>query len=441
MKVTVIPGRTLNGTIALPGDKSISHRAILFAAMAEGASVISHALISGVTLPLLNAIRQCGVPWKREADRLTIESPGLRFWQPPEEPVDCGNSATTLRLLAGALSAAGAAAVLDGSEGLRKRPMDRLLEPLRLMGVPIHGSEGNRTPLTLKGHPSEVRLLNPVIRLPVASAQVKTAVLLAGFAAEGPLEVHEPTLSRNHTERMLRGLGIELTTVVHANGEAVHRLTPPKGPLPPLRLTVPGDMSSAAFLIVAALVTPGSALSLPGVGLNPGRIGLLEALQEMGGAIRVENEREVCGEPVGDLGVRYSALKGIRVSGERVMRMIDEFPVFAVAAAYASGRTEVREAKELRHKESDRIAVLGGELRQLGVAMTDLEDGFAIEGGRSIRGGSVNARGDHRLAMSLAVAGLASAGPVEIEGAEMVDESFPGFFEVLAQLGARVVAT
>jgi 3-phosphoshikimate 1-carboxyvinyltransferase len=379
------------------------------------------------------------VPWRRDEERLTIESLGYRFWQPPEEPIDCGNSATTIRLLAGALAAAGSAAVLDGSEGLRKRPMDRVLEPLRMMGVPIHGAEGDRAPLTLKGHPSEVRLLNPVIRLSVASAQVKTAVLVAGFSAEGPLEVHEPSLSRDHTERMLREMGVAVQTTIAPGGEAVHRLTPPRGPLPPLRITVPGDMSSAAFLIVAALTTPGSELELKGVGLNPGRTGLLEALQEMGADVRIENRHDMGGEPVGDLTVRHSALKGIRISGERVVRMIDEFPIFAVAAAHAEGATEVREARELRFKESDRIAALRNELTPLGIPMIEFDDGFAIEGGRPIRGGFANARGDHRLAMSLAVAGLSSTEPVVIDGAEMVAESFPGFFDVLAQAGARVV--
>lgn len=438
MKVTVQPSQALRGTLVPPGDKSISHRAILFAAMATGTSVINHPLMSGVTLPLLTAIRECGVPWTFEDDRLTIEGPGLRRWQPPEEPLDCGNSATTIRLLAGALAAAGASAVLDGSAGLRKRPMDRLLEPLRLMGVPIHGSEGDRAPLTLQGHPSEMRLLNPVIRLPVASAQVKTAVLLAGFAAEGVLEVHEPSLSRDHTERMLRGMGVKVETTITPAGEAVHRLTPPAGPLPPLRLTVPGDMSSAAFLIVAALTTPGSDIRIRSVGLNPGRTGLLDALLDMGADITVENRHEICGEPAGDLVVRHSALKGIRISGERVVRMIDEFPVFAVAAARAEGRTEVREARELRHKETDRIAALRLELGALGIAMTEFDDGFAIEGGRPIGGGTVNARGDHRLAMSLAVAGLSASEPVIIDGAEMVAESYPGFFDELARLGARI---
>ncbi len=438
MKLTVTPGVPLRGTCCLPGDKSISHRAILFSAMAEGRSVIDHVLVSGVTKPLLAAIRECGISWTLEGERLTVQSPGWRRWQPPQKALDCRNSATTIRLLAGALAAAGIPAMLDGSPGLRKRPMNRLLEPLRLMGVTIRGSGDDRAPLTLSGRPSDMPLLNPALTLPVASAQVKTALLLAGLAAEGCLVLSEPTLSRDHTERMLRGLGVKVDTSVKPGGQAVHRLSPPKGALPPLQMTVPGDFSSAAFLMVAALITPGSEVTLTGVGLNPGRVGLLEALLEMGASIRVENRAEMAGEPVGDLTVRHSALKGIAIQGEQVVRMIDEFPVFAVAAAYASGRTDVRDAEELRHKESDRIAALGAELRGLGVSLTESKDGFFVTGGGLIRGHAAGSHGDHRLAMSLAVAGLAASGQMEVGGAEMIDESFPGFRAVLASLGARV---
>ncbi|MFO7535847.1 MAG: 3-phosphoshikimate 1-carboxyvinyltransferase [Kiritimatiellia bacterium] len=438
MKLIITPGTPLRGSCRLPGDKSISHRAILLSAMAEGRSVIDHLLVSGVTKPLLTAIRACGVSWTLQDDRLTVESRGWRHWDPPLAPLHAGNSATTIRLLAGALAAAGIPAVLDGSPGLRRRPMDRLIEPLTLMGVPIKGAEDNGAPLTLAARPADSFLMNPRIRLKVASAQVKTALLLAGLAAEGPFEVSEPVLSRDHTERMLRGMGLQLETTLKPGGEAVHRFTPPSKALPPLRMVMPGDMSSAAFLMVAALITPGSEIVLTGVGLNPGRIGLLEALQEMGGAIAVQNVEEMGGEPVGDLVVRHSPLKGIRIGGERVVRMIDEFPVFAVAAAFASGRTEVREAAELRHKESDRIQMLKAEMDALGARLTPLEDGFIVEGGTALRGGNTTSHGDHRLAMSMAVAGLAAQRPVEVNGAEMINESFPGFESVLTALGARV---
>jgi 3-phosphoshikimate 1-carboxyvinyltransferase len=438
MKLIITPGSPLRGSCRLPGDKSISHRAILFSAMAEGRSVIDHLLVSGVTKPLLTAIRACGVSWTLQDDRLTVESRGWRHWDPPLAPLNAGNSATTIRLLAGALAAAGIPAVLDGSPGLRRRPMDRLIEPLTLMGVPIKGAEGNCAPLSLAARAADSFLMNPRIRLKVASAQVKTALLLAGLAAEGPFELSEPALSRDHTERMFRGMGLQLETTLKPGGEAVHRFTPPSKALPPLRLVMPGDMSSAAFLMVAALITPGSEIVLTGVGLNPGRIGLLEALQEMGAGITVKNVIEMGGEPVGDLFVRHSPLKGIRIGGERVVRMIDEFPVFAVAAAFASGRTEVREAAELRHKESDRIQMLKAEMDAIGARMTALEDGFIVEGGTPLRGGNTTSHGDHRLAMSMAVAGLAAQRPVEVNGAEMINESFPGFVSVLTALGARV---
>lgn len=438
MKLIITPGAPLRGSCRLPGDKSISHRAILFSAMAEGRSVIDHVLVSGVTKPLLTAIRECGASWTLENDHLTVESRGWKHWDPPQAPLNAGNSATTLRLLAGALAAAGVPAELDGSPGLRRRPMDRLIEPLVLMGVPIKGAAGNCAPLTLAARPADTFLMNPRVHLKVASAQVKTALLLAGLAAEGPFELSEPSLSRDHTERMFRGMEIQLETTLKPGGEAVHRLVPPKKPLPPLRLVMPGDMSSAAFLMVAALITPGSEIVLTGVGLNPGRIGLLEALQEMGAAITVENVTQTGGEPVGDLFVRHSPLKGIRIGGERVVRMIDEFPVFAVAAAFASGRTEVRDAVELRHKESDRILALKAEMDAIGARMTALDDGFIVDGGHPVRGGNTTSHGDHRLAMSMAVAGLATQAHVEVNGAEMINESFPGFETVLTSLGARV---
>ncbi len=438
MNLTVKPNGVLRGRCRVPGDKSISHRAILFAALAEGTSTVENLLVSGVTHPLLAAIRACKIAWVLDGCRLTVESPGRLGWEPAAHEFHCRNSATTLRLLTGALAAAGAPALLDGSAGLRKRPMDRLMEPLRLMGVVIHGTDGDRAPLTLRGRPPDEPLLHPTITLPVASAQVKSAVLLAALAAEGVLELREPTLSRDHTERMFRWLGVKVETEVGADGQAIHRFTPPQGPLPPFHLTVPGDFSSAAFLIVAALITPDSEITLQGVGLNPGRVGLLESLREMGADIRVENRAETGGEPMGDLVVRHSALKGIRISGSRVVRMIDEFPVFAVAAAYAAGRTEVADARELRHKESDRITALAAEMSRIGVVIHARPDGFAVEGGRPISGGTASAQGDHRLAMSLAVAGCGAAGPVMVEGAEMVDESFPGFGATLAALGARV---
>lgn len=438
------PGRALQGEVLLPGDKSISHRAALFAALAQGESHIENFLVAGVSRAMLNALRASGVDWELTGRSLMVEGRGLDGFRSPETALNCGNSATTLRLLAGALAASGVEAVLDGSEGLRRRPMGRIVAPLRRMGVQIETGAGETAPLHLKPRPAGKRLLATQETLPVASAQVKSCLLLAGLAADGPLSVYEPGPSRDHSERMLRSMGVKLESrVVEAPGGAARQyLTRLESlmdnSLRPLQISIPGDISAAAFLIVAALVIPGSCLRLPGVGLNPTRTGLLDALEAMGADIIIENTREVSGEPLGDLTVSTSSLHGIEVSGPLVVRMIDEFPAFAVAAAFARGKTVVREAEELRYKESDRIAALCGELRKLGVDAQETADGFIIPGGGVRGGGEVEAHGDHRLAMSLVVAGLAAERAVRVAGAELSEESFPDFLHVLQSLGMDV---
>ncbi len=433
-KVLVVhPGGPLRGRVAPPGDKSISHRAILLAAMARGESRVENLLVAGVTRPMLAALRALGVPWTLEGTTLEVASPGFRAWRAADRPLDCGHSATTMRLLAGALAAAGVPAVLDGSPGLRRRPMRRVVEPLQRMGVPIEDTDG-RPPLRLAARSPDRPLRGGVFTLAVASAQVKSAILLAGLAAAGPVEVREPGPSRDHTERMLRSLGVRVD-----QGPGWVRLTPPADPLPPLRLRVPGDISSAAFLIVAGLIVPGSEVLLEGVELNPTRTGLLEALQAMGARVRVEPLGEQGGEPVGNIHVAHTPdLRGTRVEGALVVRMIDEFPIFAVAAACARGVTEVRDAEELRYKESDRIAQLVAQLRRLGVDAEERPDGFVIRGGRPVQGGDVDAQGDHRLAMALAVAGLVAQGPVRVRNGDMYLESYPAFVEDLRSLGATI---
>ncbi len=437
MNLTVWPGRSLQGSLEVPGDKSLSHRAALFAALAEGESRIENFLVSGVTEAMLRCLEALGVAWKLEGETLSVQGRGLRGLRAPAAPLDCGNSATTLRLLAGAVAAGGIAAVLDGSAGLRRRPMERIAGPLREMGVEIETSEGGGAPLRLAVRAEGQKLRALDVILPVASAQVKTCLLLAALAAEGPSTIREPALSRDHSERMLRGMGVEVRSYAAENGGNVVTLTPPAGPLLPLRGALPGDFSAASFLIAAGLITPGSALVLRGVGLNPTRTGLLDALRGMGGEIEVENPRETCGEPVGDLRVRHSRLRGRTVSGELVVRMIDEFPAFAAAAAFAEGPTLVQDAGELRYKESDRISALCAELRALGVPAEEMPDGFRLPGGGAL-GGSVDPHGDHRLAMALAVMGLAARGPVQVAGAEIMRESFPDFAAVLAGLGAQL---
>jgi len=355
---------------------------------------------------------------------------GLR---PPEAPLHCGHSATTMRLLAGALAAGGVSAVLDGSPGLRRRPMGRIVTPLRRMGVDIEARDGRFAPLHLWPRGAHLPLRGGVFRLPVASAQVKTCLLLAGLAAEAAVEVIEPAPSRDHSERLLRHMGVE----VEMDGQRV-TLRPPRAPLRPLRGRLPGDVSSAAFLVVAGLLVPGSDLWLREVGLNPTRTGLPDALQRMGAHLTIHPTGHRLGEPLGDIHVRYTPrLQGITIQGDLVVRMIDEFPAFAVAAACAQGVTTVHGAAELRHKESDRIAALAAELRRLGVRVEEHPDGFTIHGS-GIQGGEVTAHGDHRLAMALAVAGLAARDEVRVHQAHMVAESFPAFAATLRALGATL---
>ncbi len=437
MKMTVHPSTPLHGSLCMPGDKSLSHRAVLFAAIARGRSQIGNLQVSGVTMKMLEAVRLLGVEWELRDHALELTSPGMGAWQPPEISIDCGNSATTLRLLAGALAASGLPAVLDGSAGLRSRPMQRILTPLHSLGVPIRGSQGNYAPLELTARPPAQKLQAMSYSLPVASAQVKSCLLLAGLAANGPVVLREPAASRDHTERMFQHMGVRLETTDDENGHQIV-LYPSSAPLSPLRLDLPGDLSSAAFLIVAGLILPGSQITIHNVGLNPGRTGLLDALIEMGADLQVICQGDQAGEPYGDVTVRHSSLHSIQVSGERVVRMIDEFPIFAVAAAFAQGTTIVKDALELRYKESDRIACLCQELKKLGCDNEETPDGFIIAGPTRFHPATVHPHGDHRLAMALAVAGIAGRQPVTILDAQIMQESYPEFSQHLSQLGARL---
>jgi 3-phosphoshikimate 1-carboxyvinyltransferase len=436
MNLTAIPGNPLQGQLALPGDKSLSHRSALLAALADGESLIGNFLVAGVTQVLLDALSVLGVAWQLDGSTLQVRGRGIAGLSPSPEPIHCGNSATTMRLLAGALAAAGLPAVLDGSAGLRQRPMQRIVEPLQRMGVQIEAGQNGGAPLRLFERRAGQRLNQLRYALPVASAQVKTCLLLAALAADGPTRLTEPALSRDHTERLLRSMGVQVTSTPWGEG-AIVILTPPRPlTLRPLSLTLPGDISSAAFLIVAALLTPGSDVTLLEVGLNPTRTGLLAALMEMGADITIKPGVERAGEPLGHIRARFSPLKGITVAGSRVVEMIDEFPAFAVAAAFAQGTTLVRDAAELRHKESDRITAVCTQLREIGADIQEKPDGFVVRGGKPLQGGRVSAKGDHRLAMALAVAGLAASAPLEVEGAEIISESFPSFADHLRGLGA-----
>jgi 3-phosphoshikimate 1-carboxyvinyltransferase len=412
--------KKLEGEIRLPGDKSLSHRASLFAALAEGESVIERFLVSGVTRMMLNALTSLHIPWSLTGDTLVVTGRGLQGFREPASPINCGNSATTIRLLAGALAASGTPCVLDGSEGLRKRPMGRITEPLMRMNVPITATLGC-APLHLMRRDAEHPLHAVDYTLPVASAQVKSCVILATLAADACSTIREPGPSRDHSERMLSAMGADIRW-----SSGVVEICPLTRALKPLHIALAGDISSAAFLLVAAAIVPGSSICIREVGLNPTRTGILDALRKMGALITIDNARMVAGEPVGDIHLVSNALKAITVSGDLVVRMIDEFPAFAIAACYAEGVTVVRDARELRYKETDRIDILCGELRKLGVQLEMYDDGFAIHG-KTLKGGVVDGAGDHRIAMSLAVAGLASPEPVIVQHAEILNESFPDF--------------
>jgi len=440
MNLIVRSGKPIKGILngnspyKLPGDKSLSHRAALFAALATGESRIGNFLDSGVTNALLIALRQIGVACELKDHVLIVQGKGLDAFQSTDQVIDCGNSATTMRLLTGALSASGIPAILDGSVGLRKRPMDRIVTPLRAMGVPITAKAQGCAPLHLQTRDKTNKLRSGMYALEQASAQVKTCLLLAGLGADGEVVIHEPAASRDHSERMLRSMGVDVRQI----DPLTIALTPPSGQLKPLQMDLPGDFSAAAFLIVAALITPGSDLRICDVGLNPGRTGLLDVLLHMGAQIEVHHKVDQAGEPIGDLHVRHSYLHGSTISGDLVVRMIDEFPVFAIAATYASGISKVCDAQELRYKESDRISTLIQQLNLFGVQTRESMDGFTIFGNSELRGGTVDSQGDHRLAMSMAVAGLSSQTPMQIHQAEIISESFPHFSDLFNSLGAEM---
>ena len=410
----------LHGSVVVPGDKSVSHRALMLAAIAEGSSRIRGFLEGEDTRATAAVLAQLGVRIEAptEGERI-VHGVGLHGLRGATQPLDCGNAGTGMRLLAGLLAGQSFDSVLVGDASLSKRPMGRVADPLAQMGARID-SHGGLPPLQLHGG---CALRGIRYELPVASAQVRSALLLAGLYAEGTTEILEPHPTRDYTERMLAAFG---WPIVFAPGRA--RIDGGHA-LRAVDVEVPADFSSAAFFLVAASIVPGSQLRLPRVGLNPRRTGLLQALRLMGADIAVEREREAGGEPVGDLVVRHAPLHGIELPVALVPDMIDEFPVLFVAAAAASGRTVVRGAAELRVKESDRIATMAAGLRALGVGIEETPDGAIVEGG-PIGAGAVESLTDHRIAMSFAVAGLRATGPVRINDCRHVATSFPGFREL-----------
>jgi 3-phosphoshikimate 1-carboxyvinyltransferase len=441
----------LRGELVPPPDKSISHRSIILSSLAEGKSIVRNFLYAEDPLSTISAFRQMGVeievgaihespvqtgrggfqtsPYIGDSrialpeTEIIIHGKGLSGLKAPEGAIDCGNSGTTMRLLCGVLSGQPFSAILKGDASLTRRPMKRVIEPLSQMGA-VFETQNGYPPLTVRGGE-----LKPVhYKSPVASAQVKSAILLAGLYCDGTTSVIEPEKSRDHTERMLKAAGVDIT--INRLGVTVKG----RAKLNPFDITVPADFSSAAFFIAAGILIPGSEILIKTVGINPTRTGLLEILQSMGAHIKLENAREVSGEPVADIYIKHSRLSGMDITGDMVPKTIDEFPILCVTAALAQGKTKITGAKELRVKESDRIAAMAAELRKMGVNVEELEDGLIIEGREKLQPAVIQSYGDHRIAMSMAIAGLMTDGETTILDTDCINTSFPGFMGILERL-------
>lgn len=425
MRTIAAIDRPLKGELTVPGDKSIGHRAVIFSAIARGRGRVLGLSGGEDNLRTVRAFQELGVAVRQEGRGLCIEGKGWDGLRAPSRVIDCGNSGTTMRLLSGVLAGRPFTATLDGDPSLRRRPMQRVIDPLGRMGARISSRNGKGlAPLEICGGALRgIRYASPI-----ASAQVKSAIILAGLQADGTTVVEEPQPTRDHTEIMARAFGADL--IVKGNSITVAG----RQELSARDLRVPGDLSSAAFFLVAAAVIPGSDLMVRDVGYNRTRSGVLDVLRRMGARIEILDPREESGEPIADLRVLGGRLKGVDIGPEMVARTIDEYPILAVAAALAEGVTTICGARELRHKESDRIATMTAELRKLGVEVEEREDGMAIEGRQRLKGSAVSTYGDHRVAMALAVAGLCADGGVGIDDSACADVSFPGFFELLERL-------
>lgn len=430
MQRLVRPVRTLRGTIALPGDKSISHRAAIFNAIADGEAVVHGFLRSADCLATLRCLRSLGVHWRwLDETTLSIRGSGRHGLSESDRVLDCRNSGTSIRLLAGLLAPQPFFSVLTGDRSLLSRPMARVIQPLRLMGADISGRQGDtRAPVAINGRP----LKGIRNRSPVASAQVKSALTLAALYAQGETVIEEPAASRDHTERMLQSMGADLDF-----GDGRVRVRPLERDLQPLSLRVPGDISSAAAWLVLAACHPDADLRIQGVGINPTRSGVLDALRLMGADITLEEQRTWGPEPVADISVRTSRLHGAVIEGDLVPRAIDELPLIALAACFASGETVIRDAAELRVKESDRISSTARELRRLGADIEEFPDGLRIRPVRRLQGAAVSTHADHRLAIMLALAGVLARGETVIRNAGVVAVSYPWFWRDLDLLSGR----
>jgi 3-phosphoshikimate 1-carboxyvinyltransferase len=415
----------LRGELSVPGDKSISHRAVIFASLAEGKTVIENFLLGEDCLRTIQAFQQMGVKIEINDKTVIVYGEGLHSLKEPSKPIDFGNSGTTARLMLGILAGQSFHSVLIGDDSLSKRPMDRVTIPLQSMGAKTDGRCGGKyLPMSIRGG----NLSGITYTLPVNSAQVKSAILLAGLYANGSTTVIEPVSTRDHTERMIGAFGGKIqkngSQITITSGQKLHSTS----------IKIPGDISSAAFFFVGAAITPGSSLTITNVGLNPTRTGIIDILQKMGANIVTEYTEKLGDEPVGKVQIEYSNLKGIQLSGEIIPRIIDEIPIVALAATQADGVTEIRDAKELRYKETDRIKAIVTVLSKLGADITELEDGIIIRGKSNLKGNVVSSYGDHRIGMMAAIASLITEGNVEMENPECINISYPTFFQDLSKL-------
>lgn len=421
-------GNKLKGEIIPPPDKSISHRAIMFASLAKGTSKIKNFLWAKDPISSLNSMKSLGVDIEvTEASEIVVYGKGLHSLKEPDDIIDCGNSGTTIRLLSGILAGQPFLSILTGDESLRQRPMKRIIKPLSMMGADILGrKENSLPPLVIKG--GSLKGIN--YEMPIASAQVKSCILLAGLYAEGETKLVEPHRSRDHTEKMLKSMGAD----IDINGNIV-KITTQRKELNPFEITVPGDFSSAAFFIAGATLLKDSEVIIRNVCLNETRTGFLDVLNRMGGNIEILDQRTQAGEPVGDLRVTSSQeLRSVIVEGDIIPRLIDEFPILCILATQAEGKTVIKDAKDLRAKESDRIRAMTTELKKLGIYIEEFEDGVEIHGPCKIKANEVYSYKDHRIAMSLSIAGLLADGETKIIDADCVDISFPEFYSILENL-------
>lgn len=423
MKIKRIKG--LKGRVSIPGDKSISHRSVMLGSIAEGTTEVHNFLQGADCLSSIACFRQMGIDIENNGDIVRIHGRGLHGLKRPESTLDTGNSGTTTRLMSGILAGQNFDCVINGDASIQSRPMRRIMTPLSLMGASIESLRGNDcAPLKITGQ----KLHGIHYDSPVSSAQVKSAILLAGLYADGETSVTEPVLSRNHTELMLGACGGDIRS------EGTTATLRPVNRLEAQKIIVPGDISSAAYFMAAGLIVPGSEICIENVGINPTRDGMVKVCRAMGGNISLENIHDVCGEPVADIVVRNSALHGTIVEGAIIPSLIDELPIIAVMAAFAEGQTIIRDAAELKVKESDRIAVMAENLSAMGVDITPTEDGMIINGGKMPHGAVIQSHFDHRIAMSFAVAALASDGETEIIGSDCVNISYPTFYQDLLRL-------